>query len=164
MAFSLFFIHPVSRLAVVGDSAKLMGQPFTGIAYKFHPGFRPATLIIYWRGQKHGFEKQWYAHGAPAVERAYSHGILEGVDRGWHQNGRVRYYREHKRGQPHGEFWSWHDNGQVADFILYNHGQQLAVKSWSTFGAIHYNYVFRDHQRIGVQGGGYCRTKIPAGS
>jgi antitoxin component YwqK of YwqJK toxin-antitoxin module len=162
--FAAQFVKDQRTLDLMGNHATYQGSAFTGLSYLFFPGWRLHKVATYWNGHKHGLEIHWYSNGQRWVERQFRAGVPAATEKGWHVNGRVRFLRHYQDGQPHGDSWAWHDNGQVAEHIHFESGQQVSVKSWASFGAIHYNYIFRGNERIGVQGGGYCRNSNANGS
>ena len=147
------------HLEILASKAHRYDEPFTGWVLSFYTGFKIQSLVPFWKGEKHGLEIRWHSNGQRWLERPFQYGKMHGTHRGWYPDGKVLFSRDYVDDVDHGEYWAWHPNGQVSNFVRFDRGVEKAVKSWASFGAVHYNYVTGDNERIGVQGGQYCRTK-----
>ncbi len=142
-------------LTVVPMGFQFNQKPLTGAVYIWEAG-RLSSLILVWNGLRHGPDIQWYANGQRFVERHYRHGMEWGIHKAWYEDGSVRSLKSFEGGQAHGEFFEWHSNGQPSQFIVYDHGKEIAAKSWSAGGKPFYNYVWRNGSRIGLEGDRFC--------
>lgn len=116
-------------------------------------------LAFYWDGKKAGIELHWYSNGQLWTERRYSNGLEDGVTRAWFPSGHVKYLKHFSRGLAHGEFWAWYDNGQVALYALYDHDREVTYKAWTWNGTPFYNYVWKNGEKVGLQGDDFCKPR-----
>lgn len=150
-----------AQLVANGEQLHYRGVPFTGILYAAHPNHWPQQFALVWRGEKFGAEYLWYANGAVRAMQSYRQGVPHGAWQQWYPDGRVKALRHYVDGASDGQYWTWHANGTVADFRVYDHGRELLYKSFISDGKPFYNYVQRDGERVGVQGGGFCKSRLP---
>ncbi len=145
------------ELATLGYNYR--GQAFTGIVYHFLKPFSLERLTFIYKGKRHGADIAWFDNGQRSIERHYDHGLEVGEHKAWYQDGSVKYFKSFVEGVAHGEFFDWHSNGQLAQFILFDHGREVAAKSWTAGGKPFYNYLWDGNSRIGLQGDRFCSPK-----
>lgn len=134
-------------------------KPFTGAVYQRASTGRFLQLTFLWRGKRHGADIQWFGNGRRSIERHYRNGLEVGTHKAWYQDGSVKSLKVFADGVAHGKFYDWHSNGRLAQFVIYEHGREVAAKSWTAGGKPFYNYVWNDHAPIGVQGDRFCSPK-----
>jgi len=143
------------KLSVIPYGFQYDQEPFTGIVYSWE-GDHLASLVFVLNGLRHGPDIQWYANGQRFIERHYDFGVESGQHKAWYENGNVRSLKSFENGMAHGEFFEWHSNGQASQFIVYDHGKEVAAKSWTAGGKPFYNYVWLNGSRIGLEGDRFC--------
>ncbi|MNK01137.1 putative antitoxin YwqK [compost metagenome] len=142
----------------MADNATFEGHPFTGLIYQFHENSRIYKIKFFFAGLQSFTEHRWYDNGVKWEEIEFKSGKLHGNHRIWYPDGRVKFLKSFHENLPHGEFWGWHPNGVVSDFQYFEQGQEIAYKSFVSDGKPYYNYVYKDNDRVGMQGGRFCKS------
>lgn len=146
-------------LALAPFGYTYQAKPFTGIVYNISRQWRPLRLTFVSDGKLNGADIHWYDNGQRSIERHYAAGMESGEHKAWFQDGAVKFFKTFVAGVPHGEFYEWHSNGQLAQYVLFDHGKELAAKSWTAGGKPFYNYVWDENFRIGLQGDRFCSPR-----
>jgi hypothetical protein len=160
-AKSLGLIVPASSrdLRVRGVTTFYRSRPLTGVVYAFHGAMRPAMISAFVDGKAHGTEIFWHPNGRREMERRFARGVPHGVHQSWYETGRIKTYRRYVHGLADGEQWAWYEDGQVAEYNRYDRGREITHKTWTFDGKPFHNYVYRDGEKIGIQGEDFCKLR-----
>lgn len=147
------------KLHTLIDKTQYNGRAYTGLAYELWGSWRPYKLMFFFNGRKFGIERHWYRNGNLWFEREYARGLPHGEWRQWFADGKIKSLVHYKEGQAEGEIWAWYENGQLAEYSVVHDGQDVTHKSWIPDGTLFANYVYQDGERVGIQGGDFCKVK-----
>lgn len=111
-----------------------------------------------WNGVKIGKHQKFFKNGQLISEGYYLSNKRYHQHKGWHSNGKIRYLTNYLNGKREGEQWVWFPSGQLNSYILIQGGKEIGYKKWQPNGMIQTNYVFRENERIGVDGLRNCAT------
>lgn len=161
MAYAKSFCVPQSspELQVTPEGYTYRGKPFGGIIYILRDNFWPTKIALFYQGKRHGAEIHWYPNGQRWIERQYEEGREKGTHMAWYPDGSVKYIKHFHQGKPHGDFMDWHSNGTLSQFVRYEHGREIAAKSWTAGGKPFYNYTWRNGERVGIEGDSFCSPR-----
>ncbi len=89
--FDLDHAAQKNSLSMVGETAFLHEQPFTGTAISEYPDGKTASICQYHNGLKNGTMIAFFPDGAKELEASYLDGMLNGRFRGWDDSGELLY-------------------------------------------------------------------------
>lgn len=136
------------------------GKPFSGVTYKFHEqSWNIYKIQFFWQGRQELTEYRWFSDGVKWQEMSFVRGLREGPTKNWYPTGKVQTFKNYSGDKLNGEVWGWHPNGEVSDYHVFQMGEQIVYKSFISDGKPYFNYVYRNGERVGMQGGDYCKTQ-----
>ncbi len=161
-----FFVHQIIKnvsdrnFKFAEKGTTFRGRLFSGISYELHRNGSLFRILYFWKGNQVATEHRWYPNGEKWEEIEYSNGMINGHHRIWYSNSMPKFFKNYSMGVPHGEFWGWHQNGNVSDYYYFENGQELIYKSFISDKKPFYNYVIKGTERIGINGGDFCKTQV----
>lgn len=132
------------------------GQVYNGTIDNRSLGRKIFSQVIIKDGKIHGDFIEKYDNGVKRTLMKYVDGLKDGVQKGWHKSGQLSYQYIAKDGHLTGDYKEYYPNGNIQIESMYELGQEVKKKIYTSEGKVIANYHIKNGKYYGLLGSSSC--------